>query len=216
MILICGVFFSATLGGLTPSVSSLAGVPLEMTQEEVTAVLKTKVRGASPEQIERLSARIYTLCGSHHFSPAYVLSLIQAESRFKIDARSHRGAIGLMQLMPSTAAYIAERSEIDSYRKANDLRDPVINVTVGIHYLSYLRERFGKSNLTLAAYNLGPNKLRRLESKRALKIPGVKRYVSAIHNGVATMRQEGQKLAAPQGPEVIGSIEHLAISAALL
>ena len=83
----------------------------------------------------------------HSLQPDFVRAVIQAESAFNPRARSPKGAMGLMQLMPSTAA---------EYRVANAY-DPAENIRAGVAYLKSLLTRFSDDvSLALAAYNAGP------------------------------------------------------------
>lgn len=81
--------------------------------------------------------------------------VIQAESRFRVDVQSHRGAVGLMQLMPDTAEWIA--GQVGDRRYSIDrLADPEVNIRYGIWYLAALQKEFdGNDILALAAYNAG-------------------------------------------------------------
>lgn len=83
----------------------------------------------------------------HSLSPDFVRAVIQAESAFNPMARSHKGAMGLMQLMPGTAA---------QYHVTNAY-DPAENIRGGVAYLKSLMTRFKDDvSLALAAYNAGP------------------------------------------------------------
>jgi len=80
-----------------------------------------------------------------HLDPALVKAVIRVESNFNPYAISRKGAQGLMQVMPQTAA---------RYR-ANDLFSPVVNINVGAQHLSYLLKRYSDLDKALAAYNAG-------------------------------------------------------------
>lgn len=83
--------------------------------------------------------------------PAELISaVIWTESKFDPNAESDKGAVGLMQLMPSTASWLYG-SSIDE----NTLKNEEINIELGCKYLRYLLDKFGKSELMLAAYNAG-------------------------------------------------------------
>lgn len=85
--------------------------------------------------------------------PALAFSVMKAESGFSEDAVSNAGAVGLMQLMPSTAQFVCERNQISF--EAERLRDGDYNVMLGCIYLNYLSSRFTDTKTTLAAYNAG-------------------------------------------------------------
>lgn len=80
-----------------------------------------------------------------------VFSVIKTESNFKSNAESQAGAIGLMQITPKTADYIAEMLKISDY----DLLDAYTNVWFGCYYLKYLLNKFNMLNVALCAYNAG-------------------------------------------------------------
>ncbi len=92
--------------------------------------------------------------------PAYIYGLIRQESRFIMDARSHVGASGLMQLMPATARWTARQIGMD-YRP-DMITDRDVNLRLGTSYLKLVLEDFGGSAaLAAAAYNAGPSRSRR-------------------------------------------------------
>jgi len=84
-----------------------------------------------------------------------VAAVIYAESRFRPDVVSHRGAIGLMQIMPETGAWIAEQMELPPPSRA-ELHDAELNVRLGVWYVRHLLDRFGDPETALRAYNAGP------------------------------------------------------------
>ena len=100
-------------------------------------------------QFEPLIARY---AAERDVRPDLVRAVIQAESAFNPSALSHKGAIGLMQLMPATAA---ELGVTDPY-------DPAQNIRGGVTYLRQLLDQFdGNEELALAAYNAGPGAVNR-------------------------------------------------------
>ena len=85
-------------------------------------------------------------------SPALVLALISVESSGRVDAESHKGAQGLMQLIPATAERFGVR----------DSRNPKENIKGGIAYLDWLMKEFdGDPILALAGYNAGENAVKK-------------------------------------------------------
>ncbi len=98
--------------------------------------------------------------GGYKVEPALMFALMRHESGFNPQAKSKVGAVGLMQLMPATAKYIAERKNISF--NVNSLSDPELNLTIAQEYVSYLLTMEGiDKNIIFfaAAYNAGPGKL---------------------------------------------------------
>lgn len=87
--------------------------------------------------------------------PYLVVAIIYRESKFNPQAVSPKGAIGLMQIMPETAVWIAENLEIADFQ-LEDLAEPEVNIYFGNWYLANLSKEFqGNLIATLAAYNGG-------------------------------------------------------------
>jgi len=100
---------------------------------------------------------------ANNIDPYLILAMIKVESSFKANSLSHKGAVGLMQLIPDTAYYISEQINDISISHSNDLYDPVLNLKIGINYLAYLRKKFdGNLKYAIIAYNIGPEKLRQI------------------------------------------------------
>ena len=98
-----------------------------------------------------LAESIYDLALQEDIDPDVAFGLVRTESEFKTSATSHVGAIGLTQLMPSTARGMRKGTTIA------DLRDPQINLSIGFKFLRELLEHYdGNKNLALTAYNRGP------------------------------------------------------------
>jgi soluble lytic murein transglycosylase len=92
--------------------------------------------------------------------PAYVYGLIRQESRFIMDARSHVGASGLMQVMPATARWTARKIGLVNFAP-HQINDREVNIAIGTGYLKLVLENFeGSMPLAAAAYNAGPGRPR--------------------------------------------------------
>lgn len=99
-----------------------------------------------------LEKGILEVAARHGVDPALVAAVIRVESGFRADAVSPKGALGLMQVMPDTAALLG----------FSEATDPHTNLEVGTRYLAILLDQFGGDvELALAAYNAGPGAVRR-------------------------------------------------------
>ena len=98
-----------------------------------------------------------------------VHAVVRAESAYDPQAVSRAGAVGLMQLMPATAARYGVR----------DLRDPEDNLAGGVRYLRDLLLQFGDVQLALAAYNAGENAVAR-HGNRIPPFPETREYVRRV------------------------------------
>jgi soluble lytic murein transglycosylase-like protein len=108
---------------------------------------RTTTKATAGSRTSRYDAIIEENAAAHGVSPHLVRAVIQQESAFNPRAVSHKGAMGLMQLMPATAA---ELGVLDPY-------DPAENIRAGVTYLKALLAKFAQNvELALAAYNAGP------------------------------------------------------------
>ena len=100
-------------------------------------------------------ARRYSL------DPLFVLAVIETESSFNPEARGDSGEIGLMQLLPSTARWIARERKL-GWKGDKQLSSPSWSVRFGTAYIDFLRKRFdAHSRLYISAYNMGPKNVER-------------------------------------------------------
>ena len=89
-----------------------------------------------------------------HLDAALIAAVIYAETKF-VPRTSTTGALGLMQIEPATAEFLADRSGATTFH-VGDLASPEINIRYGSYYLRYLLDRYGgNETLALAAYNGG-------------------------------------------------------------
>ncbi|MTJ06258.1 transglycosylase SLT domain-containing protein [Anabaena sp. UHCC 0204] len=92
---------------------------------------------------------------SRQLNPLLVTALMRQESRFQPKIKSVVGATGLMQVMPSTGAWIAPQINLD-FKKLN-LEDPTDNINLGTWYLDHTHQQYGNNSmLAIASYNAGP------------------------------------------------------------
>lgn len=102
----------------------------------------------------RYKAEIARVAERYHVDPYLLAAVVKAESGFDPEAKSDAGAVGLMQLMPTTADWIAARDDWQGAAKP-DLHDPAQNLELGTYYLAFLLDRFDDVPTALAAYNAG-------------------------------------------------------------
>ena len=126
--------------------------------------------GAVADSLDRYQAEIWSASQESGVDPALLLAVLQEESGGDPQAVSARGAVGLMQLMPATAAEVGVR-RID---------DPGENIRGGARYLARMLHRFeGRYDLALGAYNAGPGAVEK--SQRAVPpFPETQRYVRRV------------------------------------
>lgn len=173
------------------------GAFASVTSSTLEHVLSDQVTGLRLEgadradYVKRLAAHLYQLCVENRLDPAFVLSVIQVESDFRADVISPAGAVGLMQLMPQTARLLSLRHLKRGLKI--DLKDPFLNLTLGIVYLSELKKRYtGLSPYyPLAAYNMGPHRLDVLRARPGFKPDQTLKYFQDIMRGVENWRHYG-------------------------
>ena len=130
--------------------------------------------------------------------PDLIAAVIYQESKFSEVARSNRGAVGLMQVLPETARWI-HRQPGGPAAAPERLADPAVNIAYGVWYLHYLIDKYSSQDLALAAYNGGETNLRRwiegarLEG-RALTVADVpfsetRGFVAAVQDARAVYRR---------------------------
>ena len=99
--------------------------------------------------------QIFKYSQKYKVDPSLVAAVIRAESNFNEKATSHRGAYGLMQIMPDTAIWIAQNMKLRDFN-VEKLYDNEINISMGCWYINNLNTEFnGNIDLVLAAYNGG-------------------------------------------------------------
>lgn len=143
--------------------------------------------------------------------PALVAAVVYRESGFVPDSRSDEGAVGLMQLLPSTARFVTTLPRRPS-PAPDALEDPQVNIAYGSRYLRYLVDRYDDVRLALVAYNAGESNLSewiaaaRAEG-RTLRVPEdipfdeTRAFVRGVEEALEIYRSAYRdRLAAPSRP----------------
>lgn len=136
---------------------------------DAKAVGTSGTAGVDPDLLERTpyGEVIAAVSQAHGVDPMLVRALIQVESNYRARARSNRGAMGLMQLMPATAR---------AYNVRNPY-DPKANIAAGVKHLKSLIDRWGVE-LALAAYNAGEGAVKKFNGVPPYR--ETRNYVSKI------------------------------------
>lgn len=168
----------------------------DLSLTEVVARFESRIGSARRREAYRLGKLVLELSERHQLSPSVILAVIDTESSFRSGVISKAGAVGLMQLLPDTAAEIARLYRVKGYRTAADLEDPAVNLRLGVAYLAYLRHQFGNSLHYLAAYNAGPTAFRKRLRDGHFELGALDPYVRVIHARARELRgnRNGGKL----------------------
>lgn len=103
-------------------------------------------------EIDRITGYILTYSKLYDMDYKLVAAVIAQESKFKVNAQSRVGALGLMQVMPATGKSVAKKLKLPNYILTN----PKDNIQIGVKFLSMLKSEYdGDINLMLAHYNGG-------------------------------------------------------------
>jgi soluble lytic murein transglycosylase-like protein len=144
-----------------------------LSQPELEALLAKVAKSLDPSLRSKLAEAVLTESARAGYDPLFVLGLVSVESSFRLSASSERGASGLMQLMPSTFAWISAREPDIGAEDYAAAEDPVIDVRLAVRYIKWLEKRFHSRDEALMAYNAGPRRLS--DHKRSGEIPDILR-----------------------------------------
>jgi soluble lytic murein transglycosylase len=145
-------------------------------------------------QQRRVAVAIVREAQRNNVDPMLVVALIRCESSFNNYAVSHVGAMGLMQVMPNTGTYLADKAGFRLGRSTN-LFDAETNIELGTAYLADLIQRFGNVEKALVAYNAGPGLAKRILAQREAR----KKFMAGYP---AKVVREFRKLKAQQEREL--------------
>jgi soluble lytic murein transglycosylase-like protein len=139
---VTGLVFNRVYAPNVQASEARAKVPVDATNVEA-AYIPADIPSSGDRELDLIILR----AGERHgVDPRFIHAVIWQESKYKVRARSHVGAQGLMQLMPPTAKRFG----------CSDPHDPAANIEAGTKYLRWLLKRFnGNVSLALAGYNAG-------------------------------------------------------------
>lgn len=164
------------LGSLYKKSAARAGEQIKKINGTVYRLTRDLLPKKYKSQSHRIAQAIIDQSLKYKFDPLLVLAMVQTESSFNPKMIGGVGEIGLMQIRPETAEWLAKKQKF-RFKGADSLFDPVVNIQVGCAYIDYLREKFDShAGLYLAAYNMGPTNVRNLLEEK--KWP--KEYASRI------------------------------------
>lgn len=145
-----------------------SGEHVHWTPDAIASLVRIlRAEGAGHAVAAELAQIVHSEAWALHVDPLYALALMKVESNFRANAVSPRGAVGLLQIRPDAARSVASVGRTDASRRptrsghGRELRDPRTNVAVGLRYLRDLEGQFSDRTTALAAYNLGPSRVRR-------------------------------------------------------
>lgn len=147
--------------------------------EQLGVAEAVRASGLPERQQRRLAVSIVREAERNNLDPLLVVALIRCESSFNNYAVSGVGAMGLMQVMPDTGKYLADKAGYQLGRHTN-LFDFETNVNLGTAYLADLIGRFGSVEGALVAYNAGPGLAKRILAKKANRVKFMAGYPAKV------------------------------------
>lgn len=150
---------------LSSAVKAVNDLKRDLLLNQAEYPIKKMLDGRTGWKLSELQRiRVTKLIAEEAIAPSFTLDLIRRESSFDPKAVSSQGAIGLMQLLPSTAEWLAKKEGLPWYGKEM-LFDPIMNVRFGLAYLKYLAPDSRGEKTLRAAYQIGPNALKQRVKK---------------------------------------------------
>ncbi len=125
---------------------------------QIQTILADRASSVDPRARLAIADVLMSAEREHGLDALLALAVMEQESGFRPNAVSSQGALGLMQIDPLVGRSVAGELGIP-WKNRTTLFDPVTNVRIGVSYLVEMLGRFGKRELALTAYNMGPNRL---------------------------------------------------------
>ena len=151
-------------------------------EKNIHEVVKKRLPAAYKYRAYTIAKTIIEEASANSLDPYFVMAVISGESSFNPLAIGPVGEIGMMQIRPTTGAWMSEILK-KKWNGEKTLRDPIANIKLGVAYLAWLRNKFeGHGQLYLAAYNMGPRSVKNAVSRNVYPkdypIHVMKRYIA--------------------------------------
>jgi len=171
---------SRAANGFVVQKTDEAGATKSLERMKIYSVLKSHDMKLSDASLWNVTESVAEESAKHSLDPMLVLAVMKVESRFDHRAVSPRGALGLMQIRPIVVDELIDQGEIPEWKSKTNLRDPILNIKIGVAYLSYLKKMFNHLPFALAAYNSGPTRIRvKLDAKEKIPLAYANKVVAA-------------------------------------
>jgi soluble lytic murein transglycosylase-like protein len=172
----CGLFSMAPqelppVSAPPPARAAADSPPADLEASQIRDFLATRRTGLTRFETDALARTIIEEARRQKLDPTLILAVMHVESRFDNFAVSPVGALGLMQILPSTGEELASQGGI-AWHGPQTLFDPIVNVRLGAAYLRERSNRYGNLSTALAAYNWGPGRIDR-RIRRGWELPSV-------------------------------------------
>lgn len=133
-------------------------------REFILSIVKQSLPAKYEDRAYEISRAVIVEANHHRMDPLFLLAVITTESKFNVQARGAHGEIGLMQVLPRTAKWLAPQAGLP---ESFDLQDPAVNIRLGATYFAHLRHKFSSNTRRyIGAYNMGVTNVHRLLRNR--------------------------------------------------
>lgn len=162
----------------------------QLKYNQLVAFISSEINIYQPsEDTVSLASHIVDISMAEKADPIYVAAMIASESSFRLKAKSHVGASGLMQLMPATAKFVAKKLKLPNTRLR--LHEPKLNILLGVNYIQQLERSYsGNKHKALAAYNWGPGNVQKAHRAGRRYPQSVKNYAKKILDRTASWQRK--------------------------
>jgi soluble lytic murein transglycosylase-like protein len=154
--------------------------------DHLDAILANRAARLSESDRKQVIQELLRSEKQHGLDAVLLLAMIEQESSFDPRARGPKGSLGLMQVRPFVGRDVAKRRGIP-WQGPETLHDPAMNIRIGTGYFAELKQMYPDDSIALAAYNMGPYRVKRILAKG--RIP-VQRYTRGVLRRYRELRSQ--------------------------